>query len=76
MSATCQQVVDHFESTRWDYRHLWRSEKAGALYFGFYDSGIRNHFTARRRMTGTWRRSSGSLPRVGSWPPTAGSVDA
>jgi tocopherol O-methyltransferase len=52
MSATRQQVVDYFEGTRWDYRHLWRSEKAGALHFGFYDRGIRNHITALRRMTG------------------------
>ncbi len=52
MNASRQQVVDYFEGTRWDYRHLWRSEKAGALHFGFYDQGIRNHVTALRRMTG------------------------
>lgn len=52
MSANRQQVVDYFEGTRWDYRHLWRSEKAGALHFGFYDRRIRNHVTALRRMTG------------------------
>ncbi|CAM5484658.1 methyltransferase domain-containing protein [Streptomyces pilosus] len=52
MSTNRQQVVDYFEGTRWDYRHLWRSERAGALHFGFYDQGIRDHVTALRRMTG------------------------
>ena len=52
MRAPRQEVVAYFEGTRWDYRHLWRSEKAGALHFGYYDAGTRNHVAALQRMTG------------------------
>ncbi len=52
MSDTANPVVTYFEGTRWDYRHLWRSEKTGALHFGYYDAGTRGHVQAVRRMTG------------------------
>lgn len=51
MNASQQEVIAYFEGTRWDYRHLWRSEKAGALHFGYYDANTRNHVDALRRMT-------------------------
>lgn len=51
MNATQDEVIAYFEGTRWDYRHLWRSEKTGALHFGYYDAGTRTHVDALRRMT-------------------------
>jgi cyclopropane fatty-acyl-phospholipid synthase-like methyltransferase len=52
MSDATNPVVTYFEGTRWDYRHLWQSEKTGALHFGYYDAGTRRHVEAVRRMTG------------------------
>ena len=52
MSDATNPVVTYFEGTRWDYRHLWRSEKTGALHFGYYDADTRGHVEAVRRMTG------------------------
>lgn len=51
MSDAANRVVAYFEGTRWDYRHLWRSEKTGAMHFGYYDDETRGHVDAVRRMT-------------------------
>jgi len=51
MSDAKNPVVTYFEGTRWDYRWLWRSEKAGAYHFGYYDSHTRGHVQSLQRMT-------------------------
>lgn len=49
--SNADDVIAYFEGTRWDYRHLWRSEKTGALHFGYYDTSTRSHQAAVRSMT-------------------------
>jgi len=51
MSGVENKVISYFEGTRWDYRHLWRSDKTGALHFGYYDWRTRGHVASLRRMT-------------------------
>lgn len=51
MNDAKNPVVTYFERTRWDYRHLWRSEKTGAMHFGYYDAHTRGHVQSLWRMT-------------------------
>ena len=51
MSDANNPIVTYYEGTRWDYRHLWRSEKTGAMHFGYYDAHTRGHVQSLRRMT-------------------------
>lgn len=44
-------VIAYYEGTRWDYRHLWRSDVTGAVHFGYYDARTHGHDDAVRRMT-------------------------
>lgn len=51
MSDANNPIVTYYEGTRWDYRHLWRSEKTGAMHFGYYDAHTRGHVQSLWRMT-------------------------
>ena len=56
------RVVQYFEGTRWDYRHLWRSDRTRSLHFGYYDWRTRDHVTAVRQMTSHLATLAGVRP--------------
>ncbi len=45
-------VLRYYDETRWDYKHLWQSDKTLAIHFGYYDENARTHREAVERMNG------------------------
>ncbi|HEY8719666.1 SAM-dependent methyltransferase [Pengzhenrongella sp.] len=43
-------VLRYYAGTRWDYKHLWRSEQTLAIHFGYYDDSATTHRQALARM--------------------------
>ncbi len=45
-------VLRYYNETRWDYKHLWQSDKTLAIHFGYYDEQATTHRKAVERMNG------------------------
>jgi tocopherol O-methyltransferase len=43
MTSQADRVVGYYNQTRWEYRHLWKSDEALAIHFGYFDETVRDH---------------------------------
>jgi len=43
-------VLRYYNETRWDYKHLWKSDETLAIHFGYYDGQATAHKRAVERM--------------------------
>jgi tocopherol O-methyltransferase len=43
-------VLRYYDQTRWDYKHLWKSDSTLGIHFGYYDGLAPTHRLAVQRM--------------------------
>jgi tocopherol O-methyltransferase len=55
-------VLRYYNETRWDYKHLWKSDQTLAIHFGYYDDPDTAHKRAVERMNEELAAAVGVTP--------------